>query len=178
MLYASPIQEVQLPVRDVDGNVRQMKEKCAFSKDIRYPLFASMQRPVVLLGAGKTEQFEVEAADGTKFWAAVDRRNGAPILKVEERVRDMVALNVKSGWRSWATVQEALANADKLSRTDKAELLETLHIRFAHAAGRRLYLTLKEKGVGGVFTEQDCKHVSCEACRLMNRRQARIPKPA
>ena len=159
-LNVGPTRELHIPVRDEHGRVRLFKEKASITADVRYPLLACMDRQVRL--GDQNEKVQLEDVDGHKFWSPVTRRDGFAVIDVVEGPqRALITLDA----------------AKKLTgANDKAEMLSLLHTRLAHATGRRLYLTLKEKGWGGVFTEAECKEVSCNACRLLNRKRVRVPR--
>lgn len=171
-LHVSPLRDVLLPVRDVHGNVRFMKEKGAFSSSVRYPLLACADRPVALMMPDQTEVVQAVDSKGCKFWVPVHRDGNIPVISIASRAELVKGLAA----RAWTSCEEAMANKDKMTEDEKAELLQVLHKRLAHATGRRLYLTLKEKGWGLLFTEKECGEVQCEACRLLNRRRVKVPR--
>ena len=178
VLHAGPLRDVYLPVWDVDGNIRIMKEKCAFSAEARLPLLASMDRPTSLKMPGQPEVVQCVDKYGETFWAPVVReQQGMPVLIL---VADSESNSVgacaqeQNGERLRAlkwTLAETIEKKDSMSPVERSELLVALHWRLAHATGRRLYLTLIEKGWGGIFTEKDCGSVECETCRLLNRKR-------
>jgi hypothetical protein len=89
----------------------------------------------------------IQAVDskGCKFWVPVQRDGNIPVISI---VRD-AELGKGLAARACMSYEEAMANKDKMTEKEKAELLQALHRRLAHAKGRRLYLTLKKKRRGG-----------------------------
>ena len=57
-------------------------------------------------------------------------------------------------------------------------MLLALHRRLAHSTCRKLYLSLAEHGLGGVFTDAECRTVDCAACSVVNARKVRVPRVA
>ena len=161
---------LHIPVAAVGGGTKIMVEKAVFSKSSFFPLFAVMHR--------KTDLFSEEQkvlVDGinSKFLARVTRNEeNVPLLSIKE---DKMALAATSGARTWSS-DDVRHRKEQMGKDELKALLYTLHKRVGHAKGRRLYLTLIEKGWDGVFTERECKDVECGTCRLLNEKKAAIPR--
>ena len=91
------------------------------------------------------------------------------------RVKSFSFNCVSAKAKKWS-LDDVKERRDAMTDEEKRELLSCLHRRLAHSTGRRLYLTLREKGWGGIFTEKQCADVDCDVCRLMNRRSVKVPK--
>ena len=177
-LTAGPQQTVLLPVYDVNGKMRWMKEEGVFSQAARYPLLACAKRPTSLLMPNHPPVLQTEDEKGNKFWVPVEQHKGFPSVMLADRLpvrgcalgKKALTVNAKRIW----TLEEVKKGG--ISKDEKQELLVALHRRLAHATGRRLYLTLEEKGWGGIYTARECADVECDACRVVNRRGAKVPR--
>jgi transposase InsO family protein len=177
-LHVGPMQDVLLPVYDVNGQQRLLKERGSFAKGARYPLLACADRPVVLRIPGRAEEVQGVDDKGARFWIPVKRVDGLPVISIASKGAVVEQTRAGKGLAAWSSMspKEALQRKEKMSDDERAELLGVLHKRLAHATGRRLYLTLKEKGWGGLFTEKECGQVDCEVCRLLNRKRTKVPR--
>ncbi len=156
-LIAGPKCMLHIPVKDVQGNVRYMKEVAVLSDDARCPMLGCMHKPLKLGIPG--ERVQVKDIDDNDFWAAITRGgNGMPVV-----------VPIDEGGVALAGVTKDKGNEDKASD------LRSHHLRLGHATGRRLYLSLKEKGVD-TFTEKECHEVDCDVCRIMNPKKSKIPR--
>ena len=129
----------KLPVTDINGNRRFMVEKGSLCDSLRYPLLASNKRNISLGVSGIPDAIEAKDKNGNSFWAQVNRTGELPVLTIGHACT--AALKCKG---STSPAEVKLMGPD-----EKSKMLNTLHNRLAHATGRRLYLTLKEKRWGG-----------------------------
>ena len=123
----------------------------------------------------------VTGKGGEKFWVPIRTEGGLPVVDVHEGApiaglagevkgtADELVFDTGGGVKISPSIVKAATEERQL------KALECLHQRLGHASGRRLYLTLKEKGWWGVFMEKQCSDIKCDACRIINRRKARIP---
>lgn len=167
---------VHLPVVDCDGRARMMVERAAIASDVRYPLLACSKRPIVKdlpSSMGLKDMVLAKDIEGKDFWLPIRHSSGLPMVCViNERDKALAGKDTK------ITLDDQVP-PDKiriLTADEKAEVLLRQHYRLAHATGRRLYLTLNERGWGNVFTLKECGEVACPACRLLNRKSAKVPR--
>ena len=175
---------VHLPLKSVDGSVRIAKEVCVFSKLCRCPLFGAMYRDLKLCQRGESS-VEVDGVKGG-FNAIVHRKHDkTPVLKV------LLGLDASERKQYGCAAVEGVSVVDRIgalvkdhavaktwSEDVRKDVLLVLHRRFAHATCRRLFLTLSEHGLGGVFSDQECRAVGCDVCNVVNARRVKIPKVA
>jgi len=188
-LRVKPKQLVEIPVVDVDGHVRLMLEEAFISDDVRAPLLACATKALVQDVPGQTNRVRVAGKGGEQFWVPVQHHGGLPVVKVHGGSPVAVPAS-QVGYRATAESQKA-PNDVKIdvgggveispsavkdaSPEKRAKVLTSLHMRLGHACGQRLYSTLKEKGWGDVYTERECSEATCDTCRILHRRKARIP---
>jgi len=176
---------VHLPLKSIDGSVRIAKEVCVFSKLCRCPLFGAMYRDLKLCQEGESS-VEVNGLKGG-FNAVVHRKHDkTPVLKVllgldaseRKQYHGCPAVEGVSVVDRIGALVKDHAVAKTWSEDVRKDVLLVLHRRFAHATCRRLFLTLSEHGLGGVFSDQECRAVGCDACSVVNARRVKIPKVA
>ena len=169
MLNVGPEITVEIPVKDIKGRIQHCVEKAHISTSTRFPLLASAQKPLVKGIPESAKAVKVEDKTGKKFWVPIHEKNGLPVIKIENK-------NVSGTLK--ALILEKEIDKKPKTRKQKQEMLKLLHLRFAHSTGRKLFLTLKEKGWGDVFTEKMCHNIQCDVCRALNRKKESIPQVA
>ena len=181
-LRVEPKQLVEIPVVDVDGRERVMVEEAYISEDVRLPLLACAEKGVVLETPGQPNAVRVNGKGGEQFWVPVTQSGGVPVVVVH-RGSPMAGLGKSADKETTEPLVLDSGGGVKISpelikaasEEKRLKALQCLHLRLAHASGPRLHRTLEEKGWGGVFTVKQCNEVKCDACRILNRRKARIP---
>ena len=179
---ASRMATVKLRVKAEDGSIRDMYEKCVFSKENQYPLLGCMYRSCIFTEG--IQKVEVEGKDGEKFWAVVDRSRQLPLLVVLNDVEEICSNVAVKAIDSNNTLDInnkylrdiSTSKASSWSQQQRQQILLHLHHRFGHATCRKLYLTLEEHGIGGVFTDKECREIKCDVCNLLNRKKGRIER--
>ena len=173
VLLAESQRVVHLPVRDVDGRARLMVERCAISSQARYPLLGWSRRPIIRgFEEFRGDAIRVKGVDGEEFLVPIEDHSELPVLSVHNGRRKPASaaglvkpktaaaesatlLGLEVGGGTTLTPQAV----NQMDKSGRAKALHLLHSRLAHSTGRRLYLTLKEKGWGGMFTVAECKDV-------------------
>jgi transposase InsO family protein len=182
-LEASPIVVVHIPVKDREGNDRIMVEKASISPHLRHPLLACARRSIVKdvpSGDMKGLHNVVLAKDvqGNAFWVPIKQEGGLPVVHVSHNTGMALAGEAAPAAKVKMKLDPSIKpdKVKQLSHDDKMLVLLALHQRLAHSTGRRLYLTLKERGWGDVYTQKECAEVNCDVCRLLNRKACKIPR--
>jgi hypothetical protein len=193
---------VHLPLKAEDGTIRIAKEECVLSDKCRCPLFGAMCRDLHISKSGSSS-VEVDGLQG-RFRAVIERKaDNTPVLKVQNpgvttygvqkrqcavAVADSTGGGTEGGSSQRAALLQCATNKDLerlQSHREEAKgwpverrqaVLLALHRRFAHATCRKLYLTLVEHGLGGVYTEKECRAVGCDVCALVNARKVKVPR--
>ena len=80
--------EVQLPVKDVSGNTRLMKEDSILSADVRYPLQACVNKALVK-GLRQANAVQVKGVDGKSFWVPIKSRGSLPVVTINREGPEM-----------------------------------------------------------------------------------------
>ena len=167
-LVADSQRFVHIPVKDTEGRVQIMKEHSAFSPDVRCPLLACSKKGIIKGVDGQPEAVRVDGADGKQHWIPIRYEGDLPVIITNyEKVnaaRIDGAISQQARCKSTSPQEIAVGGGMRLSPAIVnamdanmcAEVLKLFHLRLAHATGRRLYLTLKEKGWEGVFKEKEC----------------------
>ena len=84
-LQVGPLQDVLLPVLDVNGQLRLLKERGSFAKGARYPLLACADRPVILRMPDKAEQVQGKDDKGERFWIPIKREDDLPVISIASK---------------------------------------------------------------------------------------------
>ena len=186
-LVAESQRVVHLPVRDINGQIKIMVENCAISSQARYPLLGWSKRPIIRgFKEYRGDAIRVKGVYGEEFLVPIEEGSDMPVLSVEEQhVAERLSVRGEVAGVASSQIFE-LGGATDLNPQEvklmdeaaRARVLRLLHSRLAHATGRRLYLTLQEKGWSGIFTEAACSKVQCPTCEILNRRKVRIPSVA
>ena len=154
---------------------------------MRCQLLACSKKGIIKGVDGQPEAVRVDGADGKQHWIPIRYEGDLPVIITNyEKVnaaRIDGAISQQARCKSTSPQEIAVGGGMRLSpaivkamdANMRAEVLQMFHLRLAHATGRRLYLTLKEKGWEGVFKEKECSEVTCSACQIMNRRKVKIP---
>jgi transposase InsO family protein len=153
-----------------------MKETAALSKECRFPLLGAIDYPIRRGMEGYVDAVKVVDMDDEPFWARITRVDRASMLHIVN-IDGLTPKALNAMNTSMPLGQSLTPESVRLMDKEKQkEALKLLHLRLGHATGAKLRLTLIEKGWGRIYTEADCKKVSCEVCRLMNRKKLKIPQ--
>ena len=146
-----------------------MVEEAVISEETRHPLLACMQKPLIKDVKNMPSKVEVYDEHGKPFWVPVHKRDGVPIIKI---------MPPETASYCGLVLDVGIKNLDLSTATQEERLnsLEEQHKRISHATGSKLYLTLKEMGLEGVYTANECRNTSCEACRILNRKSTKVPQ--
>ena len=115
---------------------------------------------------------------GNAFWVPIKQEGGLPVVHVSHNTGMALAGEAAPAAKVKMKLDPSIKpdKVKQLSHDDKMLVLLALHQRLAHSTGRRLYLTLKERGWGDVYTQKECAEVNCDVCRLLNRKACKIPR--
>jgi hypothetical protein len=115
---------------------------------------------------GVKGKVQVQDVNGDSFWIPIIQANELPLIIVNLPTEKALCTNY---------VGPKKIDLSKATTQEKTDFLLQFHMRHAHSTGNKLYLTLKEKGLGGLFTVKECQATSCDACRILNRKSTKIP---
>lgn len=178
-LYAAMYRDTLLSKRhsssvEVDGlqgNFQAVVDRLTDKTPVLTVLKSACPRRDRKLSACAATTASAAIGDDKKMQQPEDRE-GRPQLQVpcKKEEGDLV--------KGIAALQADPTVAKSWSSGFRRSVLLMLHRRLAHATCKKLYLTLVEHGLGGAFTEAECRGIDCDVCCLVNARKVKIPRVA